>query len=113
MTEKPKSEENKDTQAEVAEADRNVKRLVFDDSGMVSTYANVTNVFSTREEVTLLFGTNQAWHTEQQQLTVGLSNRLILNPFAAKRLSMLLNNVVTEYESRFGALPLEANAPEK
>jgi hypothetical protein len=31
-----------------------------------------------------------------------------MNPFAAKRLSLLLNNVVKEYESRFGKLKIEA-----
>ena len=80
----------------------------WDGSKMKSTYANVVNVTSTREEVTLLFGTNQAWHTGQDALTVELSDRLILNPYAAKRLSLLLNNIIREYESRFGALHIEA-----
>lgn len=79
----------------------------WDDSKMTNTYANVCNVSSTREEVTLLFGTNQTWHTGQKDLTVQLSNRVILNPFAAKRLSLLLNNVVGQYESHFGELKVE------
>ena len=82
-------------------------KIIWDDSNMRSTYANVCNVASTREEVTLLFGTNQTWHTGQKELTVGLSDRIILNPYAAKRLSMLLNNVVKEYESRFGEIGLD------
>ena len=81
--------------------------LRWDDSRMTSTYANVCNVSSTREEVTMLFGTNQSWHTGQPELTVQLSDRIILNPFAAKRLSMLLNNIIREYESRFGELKIE------
>ncbi len=79
----------------------------WDDSKMTSTYANVCNVSSTREEVTLLFGTNQTWHTGQRELAVQLSDRIILNPFAAKRLSLLLNNIMKEYESRFGKLKVE------
>ena len=79
----------------------------WDDSKMRSTYANVCNVSSTREEVTLLFGTNQSWHTGQEELTVDLSDRIVLNPFAAKRLSMLLSGVIDEYEKRFGELSLE------
>jgi hypothetical protein len=74
---------------------------------MTSTYANVCNVSSTREEVTMLFGTNQSWHTGQKELTVQLTDRIILNPFAAKRLSLLLNNIIKEYENRFGELKLE------
>jgi len=30
-----------------------------------------------------------------------------MNPFAAKRLSILLGRIVAEYEARFGALDLE------
>lgn len=93
---------------------RNVTEVIWDDTKMNSTYSNVCNVSSTREEVTLLFGTNQAWHTGQQQLKVELTDRIILNPYAAKRLSILLNNVMKEYETRFGALPIDLGpkAPE-
>src|SRR5207248_10461172 len=80
-------------------------RVRWDDTGMKSSYANVANVASTREEVVLLFGVNQAWHAGQREIPVQLSDRIILSPFAAKRLSVLLANVLREYESRFGALP--------
>ena len=88
-------------------AEQTVTKVLWDDSKMASTYANVCNVSSTREEVTLLFGTNQTWHTGQQNLSVLLTDRIILNPFAAKRLSLLLSNIMREYESRFGVLPIE------
>ncbi len=77
----------------------------WDDSRMQSAYANVCNVASTREEVVLLFGINQAWHSGQREIPVQLTDRIILSPHAAKRLSVLLTNVLREYESRFGALP--------
>lgn len=83
----------------------------WDDSQMKSTYANVCNVSSTREEVVVLFGTNQAWKGNEAEVTVNLSDRVILSPFAAKRLSLLLNNVVAQYESRFGALDIAAQTP--
>lgn len=83
----------------------------WDGANMRSTYANVANVSSTREEVTLLFGTNQNWHAGQKELTVDLSDRITLNPYAAKRLSILLANTVAEYEKRFGEL--ELNLPAK
>ena len=78
--------------------------ISWDDSKMGTTYANVCNVTSTREEVTLLFGTNQSWNTEKGEVSVALSDRIILNPYAAKRMSMLLNQVIDEYEGRFGSL---------
>ena len=109
MAQKEENKETKDvgTQEAKASDDRPVQTLRWDDSKMSSTYANVCNVSSTREEVTLLFGTNQSWHTGQQELTVQLSDRIILNPFAAKRLSLLINNIMKEYESRFGVLQIE------
>lgn len=76
----------------------------WDDSKMTSTYANVCNVSSTREEITLLYGLNQAWNAQQKQLTIELSDRIILNPYAAKRMANLLNNVIAQYEERFGEI---------
>ena len=76
----------------------------WDDSKMRSVYANVCNVSSTQEEVTLLFGTNQAWRSGQKEVAIELSDRVIVSPYAAKRLSRLLSGVVAEYEKRFGEL---------
>ncbi len=91
-------------------------KVQWDESGMQSIYANVANVSFTREEVVLLFGLNQAWHRGQEKVKVQLSNRVILGPFAAKRLALILAGVVREYEKRFGALdiqaPGEAGAPD-
>ncbi len=79
----------------------------WDGSKMDSAYANVCNVTSGREEVTMLFGIHQSWHAGQKELTVDLTNRLILNPYAAKRLAILLGNTIREYEKRFGELKLD------
>ena len=49
----------------------------------------------------------QGWQNGQRQLKVELSDRILLNPYAAKRLSIMFNNVVREYEKRFGELPIE------
>ena len=83
-------------------------KVNWDDSKMTTTYANVVNAASTREEVILLFGTNQSWKGLEDEVDVALSNRVILNPYAAKRLAILLGGVVTQYEKRFGPLGIEA-----
>ena len=88
-------------------------KVKWNDANMRTTYANVCNVSSTREEVTLLFGTNQTWNAGQKEVTVELTDRIILSPFAAKRLAILVGNVVKEYENRFGELNVEARPPEK
>lgn len=82
-------------------------KLKWDTSSMSSVYANVCNVNSTQEEMVFLFGVNEAWDAEQGELKIQLTNRVIMSPYAAKRLSMLLNNVLEGYESRFGELNIE------
>ncbi len=82
-------------------------RVHWDDSKMVTTFANVVNVLMTREEITLLFGINQTWNAaESKELSVGLSNRLVLTPYAAKRLLTLLTARMRDYETRVGPLTL-------
>ncbi len=82
-------------------------RVRWADSDMRSAYANVCNVAGTREEIVLLFGMNQSWKTGQKEVTIRLSDRIIMNPFAAKRLATLLNNTIRDYEFRFGSLNIE------
>ena len=88
-------------------------RVRWDDSNMSSSYANVVNATSSREEVTLFFGTNQTWNANDDEYTVQLTERIILNPFAAKRLNLLLGSVLKEYESRYGMLEIEADKLQK
>src|SRR5215467_1767434 len=93
-------------------AEQPVQPLVkWDDSSMKSSYANVCNVTSTREEIVLFFGMNQSWHAGQKEVTVQLTDRIILNPHVAKRLSLLLTNLLRDHETRFGALNLDVVRP--
>jgi hypothetical protein len=85
-------------------------RIKWDDSAMKSSYANVCNVTSTREEVVMLFGINQAWNRGQKEVTIQLTDRIIISPYAAKRLVTLLEGVVQEYEKRFGTLSVDGPA---
>ena len=98
--------------ADSAAKDVQGTRIKWDDAGMKSSYANVCNVTSTREEVVMLFGINQAWNRGQKEVTIQLTDRIIISPYAAKRLASLLDGVVKEYEKRFGALNVEAG-PQK
>jgi hypothetical protein len=77
---------------------------------MRSAYANVCNAIGTREEVVLFFGISNPSNNPQPEITVQLSQRVILSPYAAKRLATLLNNVVQQYETRWGSLEAAAAA---
>jgi len=92
--------------AAVASSTRDAE-LRWDDSKMATGFANVVNIQSTREQVDLLFGISQSAQTVSDGvLSIAVSNRIILSPFAAKRLSAALDSVLREYESRYGAIQI-------
>ncbi len=97
---------NKTAEAKVVDTPAQIK-INWDDSSMRSVYANVCNVAGTREEIVLLFGMNQAWHSGQKEVTIKLADRIVMSPFVAKKLAALLNNVIRDYESQYGALDVE------
>jgi len=76
----------------------------WDTSNLKSSYANVCNATSTREEVVLNFGVNEGWERTQREMDIQLTHRIILSPFAAKRLVELLNKLMSDYEARHGEL---------
>ncbi|MCP5060367.1 MAG: DUF3467 domain-containing protein [bacterium] len=87
-----------------ADIKRDGPTINWDDRNMQSCYANVCNAVGTREEVVLFFGIASPPQSKGVDLSVGLSQRVILSPFAAKRLAGLLSNVVNQYEQRWGTL---------
>lgn len=108
MVQKKETDIERKAQGSDEDPDNLKATIQWDVSKMESSYANVCNVSCTREEFTLLFGMNKTWDPGQRKLTVDMTDRIIVNPFAAKRLSMLLGNVIGQYESRFGEIHLDA-----
>lgn len=78
-------------------------RMQFDTSKLKSSYCNMCNATSTREEVVLNFGLNETWDLAQRDVQVQLLHRIILSPHAARRLQELLGRLMKEYDSRYGA----------
>lgn len=100
-----KAKQQKPAKAEEHAADL---RITWDDSEMGTLFANAVNASSTLEEFMLFFGTNQTWNPSAGGvIRVKLNQRVILSPHAAKRLAVLLNSVLAEYERRFGTLKVE------
>lgn len=92
-------------------ATKKVPTVNWDDSNMSTSYSNVVNAVSSREEFTLFFGTNETWNAQDAaEINVKLSDRVILNPHAAKRLLTLLAGVMQEYEKRFGEVNINLSA---
>jgi|SoiMetStandDraft_5_1073268.scaffolds.fasta_scaffold21779_3 uncharacterized protein DUF3467 len=82
----------------------------LDSSNVTSSYANTCYASSTKEEVVLNFGLNQSWERGQKDMQVQLTNRIILSPYAAKRLVLLLTAVMQQHEARFGPLDVSGGA---
>ena len=78
--------------------------LSFDATAVKSSYANFANINSTREEVVLNLGVDRSWEHAGQQRTVELHHRVMMSPFAAKRLSKMLQELVAGYEAKYGVL---------
>ncbi|MEP7221158.1 MAG: DUF3467 domain-containing protein [Novosphingobium sp.] len=81
-------------------------RIRFRTENVKSSYCNMANATSTREEVILNFGVNQTWDQPGAggELEVDLLHRIILSPYAALRLSEALTALMREHEQRHGKL---------
>ncbi len=91
-------------------------RLRVDHTGMGTTYANAFKTNATSEEVIIDLGLNMVVPNPQAQdepeiagdILFQVNNRLILNYYTAKRLTLSLGQLVRGYEEKFGELQLSA-----
>mgnify|MGYP000479906290 CR=1 FL=1 len=106
MSEADKSEAKVEPSKKRVEAARpqQAQAVNWNTSSLHSSYANFCSANSTREEVVLNFGVNKTWDRRGSQVEVELNHRIMLSPFAAKRLAELMSKLVNEYEARYGSL---------
>lgn len=82
--------------------------VTWNKSDMATNFANVVNIQGTKEQVEFFFGINRSWDPEGGGgVEVDLTNRVIMSPYAAKRLQLILAGVLREYEARHGVLKVE------
>jgi hypothetical protein len=82
-------------------------KINWHDDNMASHYANIGTATANREEFFLLFGTHQHWRgdvSETKSVDVNLAHRIVMSPYAAKRLAIILNQSVKAYEDQFGKI---------
>ena len=77
--------------------------LSVDDSSVSAGYANFCRVSSTPEEMILDLGLNPNPYA-QGEVTVNVSQRIIMNHFTAKRLLSALSMALQRHEQAFGVL---------
>lgn len=91
----------------MAEEKKNAQpEVVWNDSNMKSLYVNATNVVGGREEIMMLLGLNQAWNMEQSKVNVEIAERVVMTPYTAKRLAIMLGATLKAYEAKFGAIDI-------
>ncbi len=76
--------------------------IIWDDPGIGKVYANIGLVEGGKEEISIVFGVEQARQPDLDQTRVQLTDRIIFNPLAAKRFAAQLENRIREYESHSG-----------
>ena len=91
-------------------------RIRWDDSKMRSHHPKVLNLSTAQQEISLSFGGDQTRKAPQNDEGYRLSDRIVMSPFTAKRLVMLLNDVIRTYEAKYGPLekgtsPLAVKSP--
>jgi len=85
-------------------------KIRWDDSHVNHLSADSCAVIGSMAEIYLLFGTEKIGDPS----SVRLSDRVILSPFTAKQLSLALNEVMQEYEKKFGSfVKMEKSTPEE
>lgn len=93
-----------DEKIESAAAGDEGQRIRMNTASVKSSYCNMVNVTTTREEVVMNFGVNESWDRGAAEYDVRLEHRIVMSPFAAKRLATMLGKLVEEYEGRYGEL---------
>lgn len=75
--------------------------ILWDSAEMTTIHGTVIGIEATRGEIQLLFGSRTV-QTGRRETTVMVSDRVILNPFAAKRLLVLMRKIMARHQLPFG-----------
>lgn len=81
--------------------------VVIDDDDAETVYTNNVRVSGSPEDITVELASNLKQSGPTQARLV-ISHRIILNPWAAKRMSLALQQAVDRYEQTYGELELDA-----
>ena len=87
-------------------------QLSIDEKSLKTAYANAFRNNATAEEVVLDFGLNLTGPSQNAQFAARsvfeVENRVILNYYTAKRLALVLSQIVQRHEQQFGEIKLNA-----
>ncbi len=88
-------------------------RLNVNADKMNTSYANAFQTHSTPEELLVSFGINQTLPSQEEGVSADMilqfTDRIIMNHYTAKRLTLSLLQSVREHEERFGVIELDVS----
>ena len=94
-------------QAEGSAADQQQIQLQIDDSDTPVNYCATARVWGSAEEINLDFAGPVRTTREPKVARLKIDHRVVLNPWAAKRLALALGQAVARYEQAYGVLELD------
>ena len=95
-----------------AKEEKGQTRVPWDSSKARTVYSNAFHAASGREEVVLLFGQCVPAPRGRPEQRLEFMERIVLNPVAAKRFALALQNAVQAHERTYGPLDKEPLAAE-
>jgi len=102
----PQQSDTIETVAAANQAPNSKIQLQIDESTTPVTYSTTVRVWGSAEEFNLDFA-GPLRPAGQNIARLKIDQRLVLNPWAAKRLAIALGQAVARYEATYGALELE------
>ena len=97
--------ESIDTISSSAQQNQQIQ-VTVEDAEAPSLYSSQARVWGSPEDIVLdFFGRLRP--TSPKSAMVKVEQRVVLNPFAAKRLAMLLSQTVQQYEKAYGHIELD------
>ena len=81
-------------------------QIQLDDSQVKSTYSSNVRVWNSAEEFNVDFG-GPLRQTGQAAALIKIEERIVLSPWAAKRLAIQLTQAVQRYEQAYGTLEID------
>ena len=82
-------------------------KIEIEDNQVASDYSSTVRVWGSAEEINLDFA-GPLRPTGPQSAKLKIDHRIIMNPWAAKRLAISLGQAIARYEQTYGPLELDA-----
>lgn len=99
--------QNETIETTAAPEQQNQVQLQIDDSNSPVTYSTTVRVWGTAEEINLDFAGPIRPTGQARTVRLKIDQRMVLNPWAAKRLAIALGQAVARYEQTYGKLELD------